>query len=184
MRMKAKKEDKRQAILEAASAAFKDRRFDEVKLDEVAVLAGVGKGTLYLYFKNKEDLFAALAGEGTREMAERVLDISELDLSYRERLFQFCQEFSEFAGERHVWLLLLQKASSAELEEQIRPLYDRVKRSVCRLLQTGIDEGVDALECLLVGSLCFRVRQRERTRDPLALESLLQCFWDAAKRME
>lgn len=189
MSIEEKKEDKRQAILKAAEEAFKGRRFDEVKLDEVAALAGVGKGTLYLYFKNKEDLFAALAGEGTNEMAERVLEISRMDVPYRERLFQFGREFSEFARERHAWMLLMQKASSADLEAKVRPQHDRVKSSVCRLLQTGIEEGVlredvgvDALECLLVGSLFFRMRQRQRAIGTLALEPVMQCFWDAAKR--
>ena len=57
MKREKKKEDKRATILKAASDVFKGRRFDEVTLDEIAVRAGVGKGTLYLYFKNKEDLF-------------------------------------------------------------------------------------------------------------------------------
>jgi AcrR family transcriptional regulator len=50
-------EKKRQQIAEAAARLFATLPFHKVKLDDVAAEAGVGKGTLYIYFKSKEDLF-------------------------------------------------------------------------------------------------------------------------------
>lgn len=47
-------------ILEAALAAFAERGFAATRLEDVAERAGVTKGTLYLYFRNKEDLFKAV----------------------------------------------------------------------------------------------------------------------------
>ena len=88
------KEQKRATIIRAAAEAFKDRRFDEVKLDEIAKRAGVGKGTLYLYFKNKEELFVELAGAGTTEMATRIREITAMDMPYRERLTLFVTDFA------------------------------------------------------------------------------------------
>jgi AcrR family transcriptional regulator len=46
-------------ILKAALQTFVERGFAATKLDEVAARAGVSKGTLYLYFPNKEQLFQA-----------------------------------------------------------------------------------------------------------------------------
>lgn len=51
---------KRRLLLESAACLFAARRFDEVKLDDIASRARLGKGTVYLYFKSKEDLYAAL----------------------------------------------------------------------------------------------------------------------------
>ena len=51
--------DKRSTILRAAAGLFADREFHTVPVDDVAVAAGVGKGTLYLYFSTKEELFYA-----------------------------------------------------------------------------------------------------------------------------
>ena len=51
--------DKRAHILRAATEVFSTREFHAVPVEEVAVAAGVGKGTLYLYFPTKEHLFYA-----------------------------------------------------------------------------------------------------------------------------
>jgi len=51
------KPDRREAILKAAEALFLSQRFDRVTLDDVRRKAHVGKGTIYQYFKDKEDLY-------------------------------------------------------------------------------------------------------------------------------
>lgn len=59
-----RRKDKRPAeIVAAALEAFAERGFAATRLDDVAVRAGVSKGTLYLYFRNKEDLFKAVVRE-------------------------------------------------------------------------------------------------------------------------
>jgi AcrR family transcriptional regulator len=50
---------KRAQILRAATDVFSAREFHAVPVEDVAVAAGVGKGTLYLYFPTKEQLFYA-----------------------------------------------------------------------------------------------------------------------------
>jgi len=50
-------EQRRQAILDAAIDVFAAKGFAAARLDDVAVRAGVAKGTIYLFFKDKEDLF-------------------------------------------------------------------------------------------------------------------------------
>ena len=51
------RERKRQAILQAARQVFARKGFEPATLEAVAREAGLAKGTLYLYFKNKEDLY-------------------------------------------------------------------------------------------------------------------------------
>jgi len=51
---------KRQAILDAALDEFSARGFAAARMDDVAERAGVGKGTIYLYFQDKEALFQEL----------------------------------------------------------------------------------------------------------------------------
>lgn len=48
-------------IVNAATALFAERGFSATRLDDVARRAGVAKGTVYLYFDTKEDLFRAVA---------------------------------------------------------------------------------------------------------------------------
>lgn len=52
--------ERRQAILDAALTVFAERGYEAARLDDIAARAGVAKGTLYLYFKDKEALFEAL----------------------------------------------------------------------------------------------------------------------------
>ncbi len=64
---------KRTEILQAASDVFARKAFHEVRTDEIAEEAGVGKGTLYRYFPTKDDLFYASVLAGFDEL-ERVLE--------------------------------------------------------------------------------------------------------------
>lgn len=67
-----KREDKRQKIIRAAERLFSSRRYHEVTLDEVAKAAKVGKGTIYLHFRDKDDLFIETASAGFDQMDERI----------------------------------------------------------------------------------------------------------------
>ena len=54
-----KEQDKHQRILKAARGLLVERGFQDVALDDIARKAGVAKGTLFLYYKNKDELFSA-----------------------------------------------------------------------------------------------------------------------------
>jgi len=55
---------KRRQILDTAARLFAAKPFHEVKLDDVAAAAKLGKGTIYIYFKSKDDLYVALILDG------------------------------------------------------------------------------------------------------------------------
>ena len=57
---KARQAERREAILSAALAEFSARGFTATRLDDVARRAGIAKGTIYLYFRDKERLFQEL----------------------------------------------------------------------------------------------------------------------------
>jgi TetR/AcrR family fatty acid metabolism transcriptional regulator len=68
--------DKRERILKAATQVFAQHGFYKSRISEIAKLAGVADGTIYLYFKNKDDLLICLFEEEmnkiTRNMKEQV----------------------------------------------------------------------------------------------------------------
>lgn len=59
-RKEREKEQRRNAIIDAAEKVFFSKGLETATMDEVAELAEFSKGTLYLYFKNKNDLFHAI----------------------------------------------------------------------------------------------------------------------------
>ena len=51
-------------IIDAAIQLFAERPFHEVRMEDIAARAKVAKGTLYLHYKDKEDLFAGIMNDG------------------------------------------------------------------------------------------------------------------------
>ena len=60
--------DKRKNILQAAEAIFSESGYSRARIQEIARRAGVGDGTIYQYFKNKEDILFTLPIEHSREL--------------------------------------------------------------------------------------------------------------------
>jgi AcrR family transcriptional regulator len=65
-----KPEKTRERIFDAALSCFEEFGFRKTSVDEIARLAGVGKGTVYLHFKDKEDLFLAVLQHKTEQLRE------------------------------------------------------------------------------------------------------------------
>ncbi len=64
------KQEARNRILEAAQEAFSETGYDQTTMEAIAQKLDVSKGTLYLYFKSKEELFAQITGARQRALRE------------------------------------------------------------------------------------------------------------------
>ena len=64
---------KRGQILDGARRVFLAEGFDGASMNDIARVAGVSKGTLYVYFDSKESLFEALIREDRKSQAERIV---------------------------------------------------------------------------------------------------------------
>ena len=70
---------KRRQIVEGARAVFLSQGFDGASMNDIARAAGVSKGTLYFYFTNKEQLFAAIVQSECLTHAETVFNLDTAD---------------------------------------------------------------------------------------------------------
>ena len=77
---------KRRQILEGARKVFLAQGFDGASMGEIAKVAGVSKGTLYVYFDSKESLFAALTTEEKQGLAEVLFKLDAEDPDVRGAL--------------------------------------------------------------------------------------------------
>jgi TetR/AcrR family transcriptional repressor of mexJK operon len=84
---------KPEAVLAAAKTLFMERGYGATSMDDIAKRAKVGKATVYEYFQNKEELFAAVVNRECRGHANLLcaLDTGEGDL--RARLIRFARVF-------------------------------------------------------------------------------------------
>ena len=76
-RREREREQRRSSILDAAEKLFFDHGVDKTTMDEVADEAELSKGTLYLYFKNKEDLYHAIHFRGMNVLRNMFLEAFE-----------------------------------------------------------------------------------------------------------
>jgi AcrR family transcriptional regulator len=70
---------KRRQILNGATAVFLEKGFDAASMGEIARAAGVSKGTLYVYFDDKQALFDAIVQQACLVHAERVFEFDPAD---------------------------------------------------------------------------------------------------------
>lgn len=82
------KEIKRKEIAEAAKELFTDYGYKAVSMDQIAQKSNVAKGTLYLYFKDKEDLFMYLINGFIKEFDSYVVDIVNKKLSLVDEIHE------------------------------------------------------------------------------------------------
>jgi len=79
---------KREKIIEAAIKMFSQQGSTSTTMQEIAEEAGVGKGTLYRYFENKEDLVSSLISFGFKEITEelesKVVNIEKTETKLRK----------------------------------------------------------------------------------------------------
>jgi AcrR family transcriptional regulator len=87
---------KRQQILGGARKVFLAQGFDGASMGEIARTAGVSKGTLYVYFESKEQLFEAIAHEACAAQAEGVFSLDPADHDVEAALTRLGRGFVKF----------------------------------------------------------------------------------------
>ncbi|MGD0864077.1 MAG: TetR/AcrR family transcriptional regulator [Rhizomicrobium sp.] len=76
-RWRRRKEARPQEILEAALMVFAEKGYASARMDDIAARAGVTKGTIYLYFDNKEAVFKTLVRDSIGDTLARVVEAAE-----------------------------------------------------------------------------------------------------------
>jgi TetR/AcrR family fatty acid metabolism transcriptional regulator len=93
---------KRRAILEAARTIIAKQGYEETTIAQIAAAAGVAVGTVYLYFRNKREIYTSLSIDWVETMAEALQDprIAALPIEHVPRamigtVFRLCHEHSD-----------------------------------------------------------------------------------------
>jgi AcrR family transcriptional regulator len=98
-RWQRRSEDRPREICAAALDVFAEKGFAAAKLDEIARRAGVSKGTLYLYFKDKEELFRAVVRDSIAPNVGAVTSaVSSLEMPFEQAIRAFFAAFAESIG--------------------------------------------------------------------------------------
>ncbi len=126
---------KRRQIVEGARKIFLDRGFDAASMGDIAKEAGVSKGTLYVYFKNKEELFAAIVQAECCTHAEGTFVLDDADRDVERTLTHIGAAFVAF-------LCTPEKASSVRI---VIAIAERMPEIGKAFYETGPANGIQRL---------------------------------------
>jgi AcrR family transcriptional regulator len=134
---------RRETILAAAKAAFADKGLLATTIDEIAERAEVAKGTIYLYFRSKEEMLTALLDEGLALVGQRFAEAVDLSLSADENLRRLCDAYCRLYREEPQYFKLLFFCSHADVRARTcaNPSECQGLPPLTALIQRGIDEG-------------------------------------------
>ncbi|MBI5572939.1 MAG: TetR/AcrR family transcriptional regulator [Elusimicrobia bacterium] len=138
-------EIKRQKILNSAIQILNRKEYYQCPIDEIAKNAGVAKGTVYLYFKNKEDIYFSVL----INLIDKVIDIAENvqknDLPAKKQLFLLLQRISNFIDTyRHLFLSIRQEVKPPK--EKLHDAFHRKIGELIKAISAIIESGVKKKE--------------------------------------
>lgn len=145
-RWRRRKDARPNEILDAALACFTDRGFANTRLDDVARRAGVTKGTLYLYFRNKEELFEAVVRQSLVPYIEgleaSVGDATEPVPVLLKRLMAGWSEVMVSSASAIPKLVITEAGNFPELARfYLKEVVHRSLAVIRQLIRTGIERG-------------------------------------------
>ena len=136
------KRKKRNRILRAANELILQHGYRRTSMDEVARKAGMAKGTVYLYFKNKHDLLIQLIIDEKKQYISRVQHIFAADVTPRERLRLYLKAAFTLAHEMPLVSRLLKgdREMALVLEEMEPDARDRSMDTIIGFLAEMVDQ--------------------------------------------
>jgi AcrR family transcriptional regulator len=136
---------KKERIFAAAIETFSRKGSANTTMQEVAETAGVGKGTLYRYFDNKEDLISSLVKAGIEEMTDQVKKAVAKIKDPAEKLEKIIITQLEFYNQRRDFCRFLTReiwGCQNKFKEHIKAL----RKNSTALLENVIEEGIELEE--------------------------------------
>lgn len=134
----------KQSIFEAAIKVFSTNGYTGATMDEIASTAGVAKGTLYYYFKSKEEIFKFVISEGMETIKEKVHETSQMETDPILKFREICRIQLDLVYKHKDFFKVImsqlwgEETRQIELRELIRVYISYIEKH----LQEAIDAGV------------------------------------------
>ena len=144
-----KKAESRRRILEAAKDVFFRDGFMGANLDEMAEKAGVAKGTLYLYFESKADLYVAVLARNSEIFNEQMKENSQVGETALEQVRHLAQfyfdHWMEYPDNFQIFWAIDNESVIGELPpdviQEVARVWDSALHIVNNILEQGVESG-------------------------------------------
>ena len=149
-RKEREKEQRREEILDAAQRVFFEKGLSTATMDEIAETAELSKGTLYLYYKSKEDLYLAVMMRGMEILLEMLAEVVRSNDSVPKMLIRLRDVYTAYFNNHRDYFRMMHFLQTPQFHKQVDDemrrncgtLNRRVWDLVNGILQRGIDEGI------------------------------------------
>ena len=152
-RKEREKERRRQQIIVAAKRVFSEKGFNKATMEDIAKEAELSPGTLYLYFKNKEELYASLSLRILQYLHIRVTHVNkEANLPPDKKLKALMEAMYDVYDFDPLIIINMFHLQSSEtlknlsetLLEEIKELSQKSIGAIAKIFEAGIEEGLYA----------------------------------------
>ncbi len=147
-RKEREKERRKEEILDAAQRVFVEKGLMTATVDDIAAAAELSKGTLYLYFESKEDIYIALMMRGLRLLYTTFNEIISGETSTVRILHEMGEAYTEFFNTQRNYFRMLDSAYRPnvhkEVSEEMRKIYSTESQKnweqIIDLFNRGVQE--------------------------------------------
>lgn len=133
---------KRDVILDAARTLFAKKGYEETTIADIARTARVAVGTVYLYFRNKHEVYTAVALDIESTIADVFQNPTLLNLPFEEKLYAMVDAIF-LESRKHMDLIALLQIDMRSSEEimQHKHTNERVTQAIAVILQSAVEQG-------------------------------------------
>ena len=132
-------------IIDAAVIAIAESGYHQAQVSKIAKQAGIADGTIYLYFKNKEDILISLFEEKMGVFVENLQQIIKDENSASEKLGQMIENhFQVLANDRH--LATVTQLELRQSNKEIRLKINAILKEYLKMIDQIIIEGMVSSE--------------------------------------
>lgn len=148
-RKRKEKENRRSTILKAARKLFLERGFKAVTVDSIAEKAEVSKGSIYLCFESKEEIYTQILIADNISLNERIQNFSLIEASASQLLLEFARIYVDFfLSDKELFRILMtfmmqtgqMHLTQQQSDELIRSTNENIK-VISEIIQKGVDSG-------------------------------------------
>jgi len=136
--------DKRDRILRAAIKVFAKNGFYATRVSEIAKAAGVADGTIYLYFKNKDDVLITIFEDGIQQLLAILREVAVSEQPFDERITRIIElQLGLLEDQRDLAEVITVnlRQSSTLLKQYAAPLFMEYIDVIAGLIRDGQKEG-------------------------------------------
>jgi AcrR family transcriptional regulator len=149
-RKQREKEKRKIEIINAARKVFSSKGFNSSTMEEIATEAELSPGTLYLYFKNKEELHTSLSIEILKYLADELQNVVAEQISVEEKIDRFRDVFIKvYDHDPNILINLFHLQSgetlqnlSDEVLQQIKIYSATAHGAIIKVIKDGIEQGI------------------------------------------